>query len=43
MFEDEYTQIQTYMQDEAVHIVVEKAYQQEGQNLRSIVEGWLGT
>jgi hypothetical protein len=31
------------MQEEAVHIVVEKALEQEGHNLLSIVEGWLVT
>jgi len=43
MFEEEYTQIRNYIEEEAVHIVVEKAMHEEGSNLTSIVEGWLMT
>lgn len=43
MFEEEYTQIRSYMEEQAIDVVVDKALEQEGQNLRSIVEGWLTT
>ena len=31
------------MQEEAIDIIVEKGLDQEGHNLKSIVEGWLNT